>query len=85
MMGGSQEKALYHYQQLKQIAGNDFMLADLFYGRFCLQQQQDREGFVDLMQRIIDQPATDNDTALYNAIAGRRAGIYLSAVDDFFE
>jgi tetratricopeptide (TPR) repeat protein len=85
MMGGSQEKALYHYQQLKQIAGDDFLLADLFYGRFCLRQQQDREGFVDLMQRILDHPPTDSDTALYNAIAGRRAGIYLAAVDDFFE
>ena len=85
MMGGSQEKALHHYHRLKQIAGDDFLLADLFYGRFCLQQQQDREGFVNVMQRIIDQPATDSDMALYNAIAGRRAGIYLAAVDQFFE
>jgi tetratricopeptide (TPR) repeat protein len=85
MMGGKQEKALHHYQQLKEIAGDDFLLADLFYGRFCLQQQQDREGFVDLMQRIIDQPATDSDTALYNAIAVRRAGFYLATVDALFE
>jgi len=85
MMGGSQEKALDHYHELKQIAGVDYLLADLFYGRFCLQQQQDREGFVDLMQRIIDHPAGDEDMALYNAIAGRRAGIYLSAVDTLFE
>jgi tetratricopeptide (TPR) repeat protein len=85
MMGGSQEKALDHYHRLKQIAGNNYLPADLFYGRFCLQQQQDRIGFVDLMQRIIDHPAGDEDMALYNAIAGRRAGIYLSAVDTFFE
>ena len=85
MMGGSQEKAIDHYHRLKEIAGDDFLLADLFYGRFCLQQQQDREGFVDLMQRIIDQPATDRDMALYNAIAGRRARIYLAAVDTLFE
>ncbi|WP_319409806.1 TRAP transporter TatT component family protein [uncultured Desulfosarcina sp.] len=85
MMGGSQENALDHYHRLKQIAGNDYLLGDLFYGRFCLQQQQDREGFVDLMQRIIDHPAADNDMALYNAIAERRAGIYLGAVDTLFE
>jgi hypothetical protein len=41
--------------------------------------------FVDLMQRIIDSPPVDNELALYNAIAGRRAGIYLTAVDALFE
>jgi tetratricopeptide (TPR) repeat protein len=85
MMGGSQEKALDHYHRLKQIAGDDYLLGDLFFGRFCLQQRQEREGFVDLMQRIIDHPAGNKDIALYNAIAGRRAGIYISAVDALFE
>ncbi len=85
MMGGNQDKALDHYHQLKQIAGDEYLLADLFYARFCLQQQQDREGFIDRMQRVIDHPATNSDIALYNAIAGRRAAIYLSAVDLLFE
>ena len=85
MMGGSQDKALVHYQQLKTIAGDNFLLPDLFYGRFCLHQQQDREGFIDMMQRIIDHPAGENDVALYNAIAGRRAAAYLNAVDTLFE
>lgn len=85
MLGGSQEKALAHYQQLQQIVGDDYLLADLFYARFCLQQQQDREAFVDVMQRIVDHPTGDSDVALYNAIAGRRAAIYLSAVDSLFE
>jgi tetratricopeptide (TPR) repeat protein len=85
MMGGSQAKALDHYQQVKRIAGNDFLLADLFYARFCLQQQQDRKGFIDLMQRITEHPAADNEMALTNAIAGRRAAIYLAAVDLLFE
>ena len=44
MMGGSQEKAIGHYRRLKQIAGDDYLLADLFYGRYCLQQQQNRRG-----------------------------------------
>ncbi len=85
MMGGSQQKARDHYQHVKQIAGDEYLLADLYYARFCLQQQQDREAFVNLIQRIIDHPAVDNHVALYNAIAGRRAAIYLSAVDFLFE
>lgn len=85
MMGGSQDMARDHYRRVKQIAGDDYLLADLFYARFCLQQQQNREAFVQVMQRITDYPAGDGDKALYNAIAGRRAAIYLSAVDMLFE
>jgi hypothetical protein len=85
MMGGSQEKALVHYQRVKAIAGDHFLLADLFYGRFCLHQQQDQEGFVDMMQRIVDHPASQSEVALYNAIAARRAAAYLAAVDTLFE
>ena len=85
MMGGSQAKARDHYRKLKQIAGDDYLLADLLYARFCLQQQQDRDGFAAMMQKIIDHPQSDGNMALYNAIAARRAGIYLAAVDQFFE
>jgi hypothetical protein len=85
MMGGDQKRAGDHYQQLKKIAGDDYLLADLVYARFCLYQQQDRQGFVEMMTRIIDHPSTASDVALYNAIAGRRAAIYLSAVNSLFE
>ena len=84
MIGGNQEKALVHYQQVKTIAGDHFLLPDLFYGRFCLHQQQDRQGFVETMQRIVAHPASESDVALYNAIAGRRAAAYLAAVDTLF-
>jgi hypothetical protein len=84
MMGGSQEKALVHFQQLKTIVGDHFLLPDLFYGRFCLHQQQDREGFVAMMKRLANYPASENDLALYNAIASRRAAAYLDAVDTLF-
>lgn len=85
MMGGDQKRAGDHYQQLKNIAGDDYLLADLVYARFCLYQQQDRRGFVEMMKRIINHPSTASDVALYNAIAGRRASIYLAAVNSLFE
>jgi tetratricopeptide (TPR) repeat protein len=85
MMGGDMDKAQDHYNQLKQIAGDDYLLADLFYGRFCLQQRQDRDGFMAIMQRIIDQKPADDNMALYNAIAARRAQIYMAAADRLFE
>lgn len=85
MMGGNQERALVHYQEVKTIAGDNYLLPDLFYGRFCLYQQQDREGFVELMQRIVDRPASENPVSFYNAIARRRAAAYLAAVDILFD
>lgn len=85
MMGGSQVQATDHYRQLKKIVGDDDQLPDLIYGRYCLPQQQDRAAFLDLMRRIADHPASESDVALYNAIAARRAAIYLSAVDRLFE
>jgi len=85
MMGGDQTKARGHYRQLKQIAGDDYLLADLFYARFCLPQQQDRDGFIATMQKIVDHPPPEGNLALYNAIAARRAVNSLAAVDLFFE
>lgn len=85
MMGGNQAKARGHYAEIKRIAGVDYLLADLFYARFCLHQQQNREEFIAIMQKIIDHPQVEDNKALYNAIAVKRAGIYLAAVDVFFE
>lgn len=85
MLGGNQDKALEHYRHLKRITGNGYLAADLFYARYCLQQQQNRGAFVEVMQRIIDHPAEENETALVNAVARRRAAIYLAAVDSLFE
>ena len=85
MMGGNPARAYEHYRQLKQIVGKEYLLADLFYARFYLPQQQDRDGFVAIMQRIIHHPPSDDSMALHNAIAARRASIYLTAVDQFFE
>jgi hypothetical protein len=85
MMGGDLNRAEAHYEQVERIAGDDYLLGELFYARFCLPQRQDRDGFVTAMQSIVKRSNSDSDLALYNAIAARRAAIYLSAVDAFFE
>ena len=85
IMGGSQATAGDHYQQLQELAAADDRLPDLFYARYCLVQQQDRAAFVAQMQSIADQRPVDGDRALYNAIAARRAAIYLLSVDLFFD
>ena len=84
MMGGSPAKALDHYRRLKELAGEGFLLADLFYARYYLHQQQDRQGFTETLQRILAAPEGPDRYRLYNRAAQVRAEIYLKAVDDLF-
>ena len=83
MMGGRPSSAKAHYQALKDQVGNGFLLADLFYARFYLYRQQDRDGFVQVLTRIKNEKGDDR-YALYNQVARDRANIYLKAEDDLF-
>ena len=82
--GGNPELALNHYQKLKLMHGDKFLLTDLYYARYYLYHQQDREGFVSLLNRIINEPYTVEHFRLYNKVAKDRAKIYLTATDRLF-
>jgi hypothetical protein len=83
MMGGDPQAALDHYHALVRVAGDDFHLGAVYYGRYVLQPAQDRSGFTAVMDRVVKAPASDR-YRLYNAIAAVRARIYLRAVDELF-
>ena len=82
--GGNPELALKHYKQLKLMHGDSFLLTDLFYARYYLYHQQDREGFISILNRIINEPYTVEQFRLYNRVAKDRAKIYLTATDRLF-
>ena len=82
--GGNPELAINHYRQLKRMHGDTFLLTDLFYARYYLYHQQDREGFISILNRIIDEPYTVEQFRLYNKVAKDRAKIYLRATDRLF-
>ena len=84
LMGGKPELATEHYRRLEQMNGEDFLLADLYYARFVLYQQQDRPQFTAVLNRILQEPATEERFRLYNKIAADRARVYLSATDRLF-
>ena len=84
LMGGKPELAIEHYRRLEQINGKGFYLADLYYARFVLYQQQDRPQFTAVLNRILQEPATEERFRLYNRIAADRAQIYLNAADRLF-
>lgn len=85
MLGGRPDLALSHYHSLKNIAGNDFLLADLFYARYYLHQMKDKEKFEKVLNKIIQNTRRVKKYALYNQVAENRAAIYLSQMDQLFE
>jgi TRAP transporter T-component len=85
MMGGNPNAARDHYRQLKSTAGEDFLMADLLYARTRLYQARDRKGFETMLESVVNAPSTQNRYPLYNAVARKRARLYLEFTDTFFE
>ncbi|MFH1985307.1 MAG: TRAP transporter TatT component family protein [Pseudomonadota bacterium] len=84
-LGGRPGEVLGFYRQLKQLKGDDFLLADLYYARFYLVNQGDREGFEKTLQAVIARHLPEDDPyPLLNVMARQRARIYLNGADLFF-
>jgi hypothetical protein len=83
-MGGNPELALFHYRNLKNLAGETYLPADLFYARYYLLQKQDSALFKNIMTRIAQSKNIDGKSRLLNKVAVLRAKIYLKAMDKLF-
>jgi hypothetical protein len=84
MLGGNPAAARHHYEAFKQLPGAPQTLVEVYYGRYCLPLQQARQAYLDLMRPIAGTPI-GVDTGLFEALAVRRAQLYLAAVDRLFE
>jgi hypothetical protein len=85
MLGGRLEAALDHYQTLKTITGDHFLLAEVLYARYCLTMTHDREAFETILGRVSKTPVESSQSfALFNQVAVTRAQIYLRAADQLF-
>jgi len=84
-MGGNLQSADEHRKALDSLTGDIFLLTDLFYARYFLPQRQAREEFERTLDRVIREAPTSDSYPLLNAVAARRAAIYLDAVDRLFE
>jgi hypothetical protein len=85
MLGGDLPAALSHYRSLKALAGDDFMLADLYFARYYLQQKQDRTAYEQTLRLVAQAPDGDQRYAMFNGIARQRAAIFLHAAGRLFE
>ena len=84
MMGGNPEAAKMHYEKLKAMSKDQFLLADLYYARYLLYQQQEKEAFENIVRRIADWTSTEKQHAMLNRVAANRARVYLNAIDELF-
>lgn len=84
LMGGNPALALEQFQQLKQLHGDDFLLTDLYYARYYLYYRQDREGFTEVLNRLLNAPGRAEKFRLFNKVAVNRARIYLDAANRLF-
>jgi hypothetical protein len=84
MLGGNPAAAQRHYEAFTKIPGGSLSLAKVYYGRYCLPHKQARQPYLDLMENLAAAPI-EVDTGLFDALAIRRARLYLEAVDKLFE
>jgi hypothetical protein len=84
LVGGNPALALGHYRRLKQLHGDAFLLTDLYFARYYLYHRQDREGFTQVLNRILSEPLNEGKFRLFNKVAMDRARIYLDATDSLF-
>lgn len=87
MMGGNPEKAEAHYKKAKEISQGQFWLADVFYARYVLVQNDDQAAFEKLLKSIEALPLTapkNPRVTLYNSLAKQRARLYLTHAEEFF-
>lgn len=86
MLGGSPEEALKHYEKLKVINKNTFLLADLFFARYYAVQVQDEKLFTESLE-FIQQAKADvlPGFSLGTALSKRYSKALLERKGEFFE
>ncbi len=88
MLGGRPEAAQQHYVMFKAMAGTSESLSvhlgEVYYARYCLPLRQRRDEYTTLLTPIAKTPINAG-TGLFDALAIRRAQLYLKAVDRLFE
>ena len=85
MMGGNLEAARKHHQALGKASNQNFLLNDVLFARYYLYQKQDRPAFIETLSGMADRARKIEEYRLFNAIAVKRARLYLEAVDQLIE
>ena len=84
-IGGQPEKAKEHFEKAIEIAGDNFLLAKVYYAKFYARQVFDKELHDRLLKEVLAAKVVDgSDNALLNTVAQAKAKALLAESDDYF-
>ena len=85
VVGSNPEKAKDYFDKAYAVSGGKLLFIPLMYAKFYAYQIQDRELFVDTLEKIIATPPERfPERAFANEVAKRKAKILLENVDEYF-
>lgn len=84
-MGGNSKKARAHMEKHFVIAPDSMMMRSLYWARYALVRQQDRNEFVQRLSQVADEAKASQGLDMLGSVAAVRAKIYLQAQDNFFD
>jgi tetratricopeptide (TPR) repeat protein len=85
ILGGNPVKAKEHYDRAFEISESKFLVMHVMYAKFYAYQIQDRDLFVETLQKVIDAP--DDilpEKILANQVAKMKARALLEDIDEYF-
>jgi len=87
-MGGSMEKALYHYKHGLELSGGNMISLYVSYANTICRKKQNQEGYDEFKAVLTDVIGRDVDSIpdnrLANIISQRKARYLLENIDDYF-
>ena len=84
-MGGDLDLARSHYDRLMEITERQLWLSDVYLARYVFYQKQDRQRYVQVLQKVIDRTESPPAYRMLNQTAKVRAQIFLDATDQLFD
>lgn len=85
MMGGNLQLAAAHYARHRELVPQTALLRELYWARYYLVQEQQREECVKLLGDVVRGASNKKPMGLLDRVAVIRARIYLSGVDRLFD
>lgn len=85
MMGGNPDKALEYFQRHAEMNSGAASLGNVYWARYVLVRQQEKEAFVHRLTTVLQTPDGDSNFSLLDRVAVVRARLYLDSVDRFFD
>jgi tetratricopeptide (TPR) repeat protein len=85
MMGGNPEKARKYYQRHGKMNTASANLGHVYWARYILVRQQEKEMFVQRLSAVRQIPGSDKMPTVLDRVAAVRARLYLESVDRFFD